>query len=79
MTVDHLILHQGEDPSKQVYDQSVVQNHVMKCIQKGQLTLFPSSTKKRKNPSRKSRKKNVQFTVFADSLLRMIECAACLC
>ena len=37
----------GQDPAKQVYDQTAMRNHLQQCIERGQMAPFPSSASRK--------------------------------
>ena len=67
----------GQDPTDLAYDQSAMRSHLLKCIEQGQMTPFPSA------PGRNA-EQAIEKTVpiycmcrLIDDGTRMIECADC--
>ena len=66
----------GEDPAKHLYDQAAMRKHLVQCIEKGRMSPFPSSAR------RKSGKSTTTIPVYCvcrtiDDGTKMIECAGC--
>lgn len=67
----------GDDPTKPVYDQSSMHNHLLECIERGRMIPFPS--KPGRNPE-KAVEKSVSIHCVCrliDDGTKMIECASC--
>ena len=41
----------GEDPAKRLYDQAAMRKHLVQCIEKGRMSPFPSTTRRKSGKS----------------------------
>ena len=71
---------EGEDPCKQLFNQDAMRSHLLRCLEMGKMTLFPS--KKRTVPSEKRVKSTQRVVVTVAShhvampqVLRMVSLA----
>ena len=67
----------GEYPVKQIYDQSAMRNHLVRCIEKGKMTPFPSSTGRKHGTTTKTTVPVYCVCRMIDDGTKMIECCKC--
>ena len=67
----------GEDPAKRIYDQAAMRNHLVKCIEKGRVSPFPSSTCRKPGKSYTTTVPVYCVCRMIDDGTKMIECAKC--